>query len=514
MKILKINLIDVPHRPLLNGLLLEFVDPDANKNILPNILIGINGSGKSQLLETIAEIFLYLDRLYRKINRTPVAPIPVLFELVYLINFKRKDILVTVKQIVSSSKKPEITATDIEGRDFNFSADDINDLLPYKVIGYTSGDNETLSLPFTDYYDEYAKYTGGRALVGKNKDLKDYDPRFYLMDYNTNIGVLISNLILGDETLVNELVNHVGIKSLKSFQLTIQTNHPAAPSKDGVKLTAELKNWIMQLCHSATCYEFNEKDNKYILDFFINKETKNAIKYFFKTSIDFYTALYKIELLNNLIIKDEQLKEIKKQRSIRKLIIKPPTVPEQDKVLSYSEVKLNLLSGDTVNYINLSDGEHQYLNIFGTVLMTNFPNCIYLLDEPETHFNPKWRREFISILTHIAKGRKQDYFITSHSPFIVADSKREQVFIFKRTESNSLDIKSPTEETYGSDSDFILKIAFELDSSLAKNSYDEIKILSQSDDAELIEEKINEFGDSAEKLYLFKRLEELKSKTK
>ena len=88
MKILKINLIDVPHRPLLNGLLLEFVDPDANKNILPNILIGINGSGKSQLLETIAEIFLYLDRLYRKINRTPVAPIPVLFELVYLINFQ------------------------------------------------------------------------------------------------------------------------------------------------------------------------------------------------------------------------------------------------------------------------------------------------------------------------------------------------------------------------------------------------------------------------------------------
>ena len=514
MKILKIKLIEVPHRPLLNGLDLDFIDPALDGNIRPNIFIGINGSGKSQLLETIAEIFLYLDRLYRKINHTAVTNIPVLFEIVYLIIYKKKILIVTIKQISHSSKEPEVSFLDINGQPIKILKENFIDLLPAKVIGYTSGDNETLSLPFTDYYDEYAKYTGDRALEDKNKAMIDYDPRFYLMDYNTNIGVLISNLILGNNHDVKELVNHVGIDSLKSFQIIIQTNHPAAPSKNGVQLTSELIYWIEQLRNAATCYEYFEKEKKHVLDFHINNETKKAIKFFFKTPIAFYTALYKIELLNNLIIKDAQLKEIKKQRNQRKLIIKPPTVAEYDKVLSYSEVKLKLASGDVVNYINLSDGEHQYLNIFGTVLMTDFPNSLYLLDEPETHFNPKWRREFISILTKIAEKRKQDFFITSHSPFIVADSKREQVFIFKRDAKNSLHVSNPTEETYGSDTDFILKIAFDLNTSLAKNSYDEIKELSQSENSGTIEAKISEFGDSAEKLYLFKRIEELKSKNK
>ncbi len=510
MKILQIHLFEVKYRPLLNGLKLDFNDPSI-RDIKPNILIGINGSGKSQLLETIAEIFLYLDRLYRKNNPVTIPEVPVLFKIVYLITYKKRQVVVTINQ-EKNSQKPLITIVDINGSDVKWDENEIINLLPQKVIGYTSGDNETLSLPFTDYYDEYAKYTGARALESKSKNLIDYDPRFYLMDYNTNIGVLISNLILGNDKQVKKLINHVGIDSLKSFQIVIQTNHAAAPSKTGVKLTDELKHWIMLLCNSATCYEYFEKENKYVLDFYINKETKKALKACFNTPIEFYTALYKIELLNNLIIKDAQLKEIKKQRSLRKLIIKPPTVPEQDKVLSYSEVKLVLTSGDIVNYINLSDGEHQYLNIFGTILMTTFPNSIYLLDEPETHFNPMWRREFISILTEIAQGRKQDFFITSHSPFIVADSKREQVYIFKRS-GNKLKVESPTEETYGSDSDYILKIAFDLNTSLAKNSYDEIKKLSLSNDAKLIENKINEFGDSAEKLYLFQRLEELKPKS-
>lgn len=513
MKILRIELIEVMHRPLLNGLKLDFLDPAGDDKVLPNILIGINGSGKSQLLETISEIFLYLDRLFRKVNKVSISGISVLFELTYIVFYKKKNALVTISYKDSSQKEPKIEVIDMEGNPISIPRANITDLLPYKVIGYTSGDNETLSLPFTDYYDEYAKYTGDRALDKKNT-LPDYEPRFYLMDYNTNIGVLISNLILGNDSDVKFLVCKAGIDSLKSFQLIIQTKHSASPAGKGVQLTKEHNKWIEQLKNSATCYEYFEKEEKYILDFLITKETRKAIKHFFKTPIDFYTALYKIELLNNLIVKDAYLKEIKRQRNLRKLIIKPPTVPEQDKVLSYSEVKLKLTAGDIVNYINLSDGEHQYLNIFGTILMTNFANCIYLLDEPETHFNPKWRREFISGLTKIANGRKQDFFITSHSPFIVADSTREQVFIFKRTGKNSLDISVPTEETYGSDSDFILKVAFDLNTSLAKNSYDEITKLTKSNDATLIEEKINEFGDSAEKLFLFKRLEELKSKEK
>lgn len=515
MKLLRIKLINVTHRPLLNGLELKFTYDQEEKLIYPNIFVGTNGSGKSQLLETIADIFLYLDRQYRHINNKSTISTSIAFELDYLIFKDNEWFIVSILHEKLSNKLPVFSVTGIDsGEELDLDPEQINQFLPQKVIGYTSGDNETLSLPFTDYYDEYAKYTGSRAIKEEVKEKNDYEPRFYLMDYNTNIGVMISNLILGEAKKVKTILDNIRINALKSFQLVIQTRHPAAPSKNGVELTKELELWIDQLCRASSCYKYDPKHRKYILDFYVNDETKLALKHFFGSPMDFYTALYKIELLNNLIIKDSQLKEIQRKRSLRKLIIKPPTVAEEDKVLSYSEVKLELDSGDIVDYINLSDGEHQYLNIFGTILMTDSPNCLYLLDEPETHFNPKWRREFISLLSKITSGRKQDFFITSHSPFIVADSRRDQVYLFQRDNENKLAVRWPTEETYGSDSDYILKVAFDIDTSLAKKSFDEIQDLLRSEDTELIKSKLKEFGDSAEKLYLFKRLETLKSAKK
>ncbi len=510
MKILHIHIIEHPEKPLLNGLQLDFPIEETGTTFHPNIFIGVNGSGKSQLLETLAEIFLYLDRLYRKVNKVSNPSIPVRFELDYLITIKKKNYFVSVSHSIEKNKQTEFIVRTDKKKIIDVPIDERINYLPSKVVGYTSGDNETLSLPFTDYYDEYAKYTAKRAKPENKDKLEDYNPRFYLMDYNTNIGVVISNLILGKAAKVKKLTNYVGIAGLKSFQIVIQTKHTAAPAKSKVQLTKELETWIQQLKNAATCYQYFKKENKYVLDFFMHDATRNALKHFFDSPLAFYTALYKIELLNNLIIKDSHLAEIKKKREQRRLIIKPPTVAEQDKVLSYSEVKLKLKNGDSVDYLNLSDGEHQLLNICGTLLMSGFENSLYLLDEPETHFNPKWRREFISLLTELVSNDNQDYFLTSHSPFIVADTKREYVYVFRK-QKNKLDVEWPVKETYGSDFDYILQSAFDLDSSLSKKSYDEMQSLLKNGTQKQIEDSINEFGESAEKLFLYKKLQDLKS---
>ncbi|MGD1844392.1 MAG: hypothetical protein ACFB10_03250 [Salibacteraceae bacterium] len=39
----------------------------------------------------------------------------------------------------------------------------------------------------------------------------------------------------------------------------------------------------------------------------------------------------------------------------------------------------------------MSDGEHQFNQIIGTMMLLETPGCLLLLDEPDTHFNPKWR---------------------------------------------------------------------------------------------------------------------------
>lgn len=508
MQINRLHIIEIQHRPLLQGLDISFYSPsDTTEGITPQCFIGVNGSGKSQLLETLAEIFLHLDKIYRKVNRT-IAKAPLLYELEYTILKESQLFKIKVAQ-EAFNKAPIFYRFDEEDQEILFdNLADIEDYLPQKVIGYTSGDNETLSLPFSDYYDEYADHTTNRALKGLQEE--DYEPRLYLMDYSTNIGVVVSNLLLDRSQVLKNMLKEIKLSKLQTFQIKIQLKH-RGPKKE-IKLTKDLKNWIINLKKSATCYEYYSETETYILDFFNTEATQNALRHYFTNALSLYTALYKIELLNSLIIDKKYRTEIKKQRTQRRLLVKPPTISEQDKVLSYHEVRLVSDKHEVIDYISLSDGEHQFLNVFGTVLMTNYNNSIYLLDEPETHFNPKWRREFINQLNLLTKGRSQAYFITSHSPFIVSDSRREQVHIFKRDENNKLVIEQPSKETYGSNFDYILKIAFGMEDTVSEKSLDEIRELQKSKNIEEIEDKLDEYGESAEKFYLYSRIEELKSK--
>lgn len=518
MKLKHFEIKDSPRRPLLEGKSISFINSQ-DEPISPKCFIGVNGSGKSQLLEALAEIFLYLDNKFRKVNPDSKDNPPSLFLLEYFIYEDKKEILVRVQQ-ESYKAEPifhKIQNTEDEEDELTeiIESDNVNKYLPKRIIGYSSGNNETLSLPFLDYYDSYAKYTRERALPEKGKSKKDdYDPKLYFMDYNTNTGVVISNFTLGNENDLEHIKKEIGLKLIRNFQLTIQTKHQAARigKEKEISLTKDHEKWIEQLKKSATCYQYYPSEKKYILDFYNNDATQKALKHFFESSKNLYTAIYKIELLNSLIIEKRHLENIKKSRKERRVLLKYPTVPEKDKVLSFSEIKLKLPNGALIDYLQLSDGEHQLFNVFGTILMFDEPNILFLLDEPETHFNPLWRKEFIQLLTKITKNRHQEFLITSHSPFIVSDCKKENVFIFKK-ENDKLKIDSPHRETYGANFDYILKIAFDMKTTISNKSHDELwDLIKKSNDLETLIEKSTEFGESPDKFYLLKRIADLEKK--
>ena len=137
--------------------------------------------------------------------------------------------------------------------------------------------------------------------------------------------------------------------------------------------------------------------------------------------------------------------------------------------------------------------------------MIHQDNCLFLLDEPETHFNPKWRREFISTIKEVTQGRKQDGIITSHSPFIVSDCKSENVFILER-EENKITVQNPPRETYGTSFDNILDMAFDIKIPISEGSLNEIEELEKETNFKKIEDKLNDFGDSLEKIKLQNRI--------
>lgn len=110
----------------------------------------------------------------------------------------------------------------------------------------------------------------------------------------------------------------------------------------------------------------------------------------------------------------------------------------------------------------LSDGEHQLLHSLGLCLLFRNTNSLFLLDEPETHFNPHWRASFITRVRQCFSGISdfvQEMLITTHTPFLISDSKPDKVLVFDKDQSNGVvSISQPKYNTLGAS---INKITYE-----------------------------------------------------
>ncbi len=164
-----------------------------------------------------------------------------------------------------------------------------------------------------------------------------------------------------------------------------------------------------------------------------------------------------------------------------------------------------------MDYVALSDGEHQQALILGTYAMISECNALFLLDEPESHFNPQWRVQFVKRLMELRDGRgNQEMLLTSHAPFVASDMSRDQVLVFNR-EENQVTVRPPDIETYGASYDRILEHCFKIRPPISQIANDEIKELLNSTDIKKLQEAMSRLGDSVEKTFVAAHLRKLMS---
>ena len=406
-------------------------------------------------------------------------------------------------------------------------------MLPLKVIGYTSGDNETLSLPFLVSRSGYADEVGRTALDQATQDMRVPDTRLMLVDYGTHLEVLVGNLLMADETQLKALLEDARLKDIHSFRCIVQLAHSAAPktprnrrsqtNRKGIQLTAELENYLDKLKRCATCYSYDDKNETYIFDFWVNDQTKAAFRFFWKSTLELYSSFHKLAMLNDLAIPKNTRDRFRRDTKTRRFASRLPEPQDEDKVFRFERVNFVAETGDeVVDYVSLSDGEHQLAQILGTFSMLSFPNVLFLLDEPESHFNPQWRVKFISRLLNLptnhgvrempSKAAEQDCLLTTHAPFVPSDMPRNKIFIFGKKEDGKVEVRHPDIETYGTTFDTILEECFGVRPPISKYSLDDIELLMQSDDPQEIEEGMSRLGHSVEKVFLADRLQQLTKK--
>ena len=516
MKLVRLKLLD-NYKSLKAGEFIFRNTLNRDARFSPVCLVGLNGSGKSNLIEALCEILCHLELSllpYKKILQKARSS-PLRFELEYELRRRNQNTTTRIRitksdkrlAIFEEIKNGQFVAVDKPGQKLSY--------LPTRIIGYSSGLNETISIPFFRTQAYYAEEVRNRALDEERRPRKLLpdleDTRALFMDYDSNGAILLANYLLGPESRLRLFRKYLRIKDIASFDVIFR--HTYGGRKE-VKLTRELKNYLACLRKCATEVRQSADGKSESFTFKVDSRTRRLFCKYFADTHAFFAAMYKLSLLNALALTGSDRKFYLRKEVKEGLLERPPTVSKKDKIFAIERLQLNLTKpSKTIDYAGISDGEHQFIQVFGTLMLFNEQGCLFLLDEPETHFNPRWRRRFVQILGDMRSAAQQEYVISTHSPFLVSGCTGQYVLKFKRkgdfAQCSSLDF-----ETFGSSFDFLLTKLFDLEALIAEDAVIELKEILKSHSQQKLENAITTFGESFEKRFLYEKLVVMKKRRK
>ena len=542
----------------------------------PYCLVGRNGSGKSNVLEALAAIFYHIECMYLDYRPDDFAfeeeenpngfrgdvCFPNAFELEYffpkekiwetsdggawLTNDKKKWATSTTGNAHIFFKKEIGKAPVIEWKNRSEFEQDINtlvlnrtevkDFLPKYILGYSSGENEILSLPFFKmrfiHFDEYADrltkgFDYGQAPEG----------RMVFLDTQFSQAILLCNFLFQSPDILKPFKKEIRIECVNEFRIIINQHHyldmhieylqglsekeRSKQENIQVALTNKVIPLISKLRRCSTAYFYDEEKKSLYLDYWVNDATRKAFRFHFGDALNLFQA-FQILLTLNLYKVNSEIK--KKVYSSESLFVKQvvPVPPASDQILRFANFWIKKEGIEELILSKaLSDGEHQFIHSLGLCLLFKDQPNLFLLDEPETHFNPDWRAQFISSLRNClekdeAKNVMREMLITSHSPFIVSDSKKEYVLLFEKKyneikHADEVSCTRPDFNTFGASVNQITIKIFDKPETIGDYAHNSLKELERrfeagEDGEALIKEANRELGDSVEKIQFINRV--------
>ncbi|MEQ8422677.1 MAG: AAA family ATPase [Arenibacter algicola] len=411
---------------------------------LTTLLVGKNGLGKSNLIEILALIFKDLDLITKKEDFENWSYNKNKFE--YEINYEcnGNDIDVKIKKGHFEVKSKIVNSKDdYSSLTFSeFIRDRKIKYLPKYIIGYYSGENKRIGKIIEEHEtiekNRLKNFHRKKDGEGESTNLRKL---FFTENYHSQILLLTLALYKNDSEFsseIEELFNdYLGIEDIIDFE--IKFNNPnwdyskvdgrdkgmdflIANIGDGVanpfwntkgkvdKLLTRLYNHQIDNSTEPIYYENDgdEDKRKFVNEFLVFNNIKfntfiNELKELFEHPINFFDALEATTIID--IFNSISLKVVKKN------------VP------------------DPIEFEQLSEGEQQLLTVLGLVLVTGKDDCLFLLDEPDTHLNPDWQRDYPKLIEKFnLNDHNSHVIIATHSPLIVQSSEESDVFLFKESE--------------------------------------------------------------------------------
>lgn len=106
--------------------------------------------------------------------------------------------------------------------------------------------------------------------------------------------------------------------------------------------------------------------------------------------------------------------------------------------------------GDALTFRELSEGEQQLLTVLGLLRFVEGQEGLILLDEPDTHLNPSWSLEYTYLLkSHVSNPDSANIVMATHDPLVVSGLTRQEVRVMRRGQDGDVDATTPDEDPKG-----------------------------------------------------------------
>ena len=128
-----------------------------------------------------------------------------------------------------------------------------------------------------------------------------------------------------------------------------------------------------------------------------------------------------------------------------------------------------------LRYEELSDGEQMVLGRMALFhLLQNQHDALLLLDEPETHFNDKWKREIVDIIDDAIGDTANDVLISTHSSIVLSDVFNDEIVMVEKT-AQGTGVRSVGELTFATDPSALMMTIFDAEDSIGKRAQEYIE---------------------------------------
>jgi len=379
------------------------VDFDEDPNELFTVLLGQNGLGKSNLLEVLVVIFrdLFLG------TETDFA-----YELRYTLKRGKVKVLVGNEPHTDSGKaRFSFTAKNENGVNETFAREQLKEeagrtYLPRHVFAYYSGPSDRLEEHFRPHQKTfYRDLLKGRAAL--------FRPLFYARPVHSNF-VLLAFFTKKDPIVEKFLSERLRIEGLESVLFVLQKpKWKGLPDGDlrfwkaaGTVQKFLSKLWDVSLAPMLIRGKISDgfdkaKNTEFRYLYLRDLKFLRALAQQSKTPAEFFKEL-ESTYMSNLIY----------ETRIR--------------------VRVRQING-SLTFRELSEGEQQLLMVVGLLRFTKEEESLFLLDEPDTHLNPAWGMEYLSILQEIAEtGSDSQIVIATHDPLMMSGLRKQQVLVLER----------------------------------------------------------------------------------